>query len=55
MIVHEVPEAVVDWVEHILAERNFIVNQGNTTTEGKPDRGCPQGGGFDTNFMMPRG
>lgn len=44
MIRHEVPEAVVDWVEHMLAERNFIVNQGNTSIEGKPDQGCPQGG-----------
>jgi hypothetical protein len=26
MIRHEVPEAVVDWVEHMLAERNFVVS-----------------------------
>jgi hypothetical protein len=44
MIRRKVPEVVVDWVEHMLAERNFIVNQGNTTIEGKPDQGCPQGG-----------
>jgi Reverse transcriptase (RNA-dependent DNA polymerase). len=44
MIRHEVPEAVVDWVEHMLVENNFIVSEGDTTIEGKTDQGCPQGG-----------
>ena len=43
MITHEVPEALVDWVEDMLADRNLTVNHGDTTIVGKPDKG-PQGG-----------
>jgi hypothetical protein len=43
MITHEVPEALVDWIEDMLADRNLAVNHGDTTTVGKPDKG-PKGG-----------
>jgi hypothetical protein len=44
MIRHEVPEAVVDCVEDMLADMNLAVRHGDTTIEGKPDKGCRQGG-----------
>jgi len=44
MITHEVPEALADWVEDMLADRNLTVSHGDTTTVGKPDKG-PRGGG----------
>ena len=44
MFRHKVPEAIVDWVEHMLAEMNFLVSQGNTTMEGKPNQGSTHGG-----------
>jgi hypothetical protein len=43
MITHGVPEALVDWVENMLADRNLTVNHWDTTKVGKPDKG-PQGG-----------
>jgi len=45
MIRHEFPEALVeDWVEDTLADTNLAVRHGDTTIEGEPDKGCPQGG-----------
>ena len=47
MIRHEVPEVLVDWTENMLggtAKRNLTVYHRERTTEGTPDRGCPQGG-----------
>jgi hypothetical protein len=44
MIRHEIPEALVDWIEYMLAGRNLNIYHRKRTTEGTPDRGCPQGG-----------
>jgi hypothetical protein len=41
---HDVPEALVDWIENMLAGRRIVVYHGVTVVEGTPDRGCPQGG-----------
>jgi hypothetical protein len=41
---HDVPEALVDWTENMLAERRIMVYHGDRVVEGTPDRGCPQGG-----------
>jgi Reverse transcriptase (RNA-dependent DNA polymerase). len=38
----------MDWVEYMLENRNRTVSNGDTTTEGNPDKGCPQGG-----FLSP--
>jgi hypothetical protein len=38
----KVPEALVNWVEDMLADMNLPVRHGDTTIEGKPDKGCPQ-------------
>ena len=32
--------------EHMLVDGNLIVIHWDTATDGKPDKGCPQGGGF---------
>jgi hypothetical protein len=40
----EVPEALVDWVADKLVDRNLTVSHVDATIEGKPDKGCPQGG-----------
>jgi hypothetical protein len=44
MIRHEIPEVLVDWTDSMLVERNIVVCHGEETTEGTPDRECPQGG-----------
>jgi len=44
MIRHEFSEALVDWVEDMLADTNLAVRHGDITIEGKPHKGCPQGG-----------
>lgn len=54
MITHEVPEALVDWEEDMLADRNLTVNHGDTTIVGKPDKG-PHGGSSVSTFEMLRG
>jgi hypothetical protein len=41
---HDVPEALVDWTENMLAERWIMVYHAERVVEGTPDRGCPQGG-----------
>jgi hypothetical protein len=46
MIRHEIPKALMDWAQDMLVGRNLIVHNGDTTIEGKPDRGCPQAGVF---------
>ena len=50
MIRHEVSEAYMDWVGHMLVDRNLIDSHGDTTIEDKPVKGCPQGGGFYLHF-----
>jgi hypothetical protein len=42
MIRHEIPEVLVDWTENMLAERNITVYHRERTTDGTPDRSCPQ-------------
>jgi hypothetical protein len=42
-IKHKVLEALMDWVEDMLADRNLTINDGDTTIEDKPDKGCAQG------------
>ena len=44
MIRHEIPEALMDWTENMLAGRNLIFYHRERTTEGTPDRGYPQEG-----------
>jgi hypothetical protein len=44
MIRHDIPEALVDWTENMLARRRIMVIMGRKMVEGTPDRGCPQGG-----------
>jgi hypothetical protein len=44
IIRHKIPEALMDWTENMLAGRKLIVCHRERTTEGTPDRGCPQGG-----------
>ena len=55
MIRHEVSEAHVDWVEHMLVDRTLIDSHGDTTIEDKPVQGCPQGGVFISIFMVSYG
>jgi hypothetical protein len=55
MIRHEVSEAHLDWVEHMLADRNLIDSHGDTTIEDKPVKDCPQGGAFISIFVVPHG
>ena len=43
IIGHEIPEALVDWIQNILVGRNVIFYQRYKTTEGTQDRGCPMG------------
>ena len=40
----DVPEALVDWTEDMLAGRRIMVYHGEKMVAGTPDRGCPQGG-----------
>jgi hypothetical protein len=40
----DVPEALVDWTENMLAGRRIMVYHGEKMVAGTPDRGCPQGG-----------
>jgi hypothetical protein len=46
MIRHEIPEALMDWTENMLAGRNLIFYHRERTTEGTPDRGYPHRKGF---------
>ena len=55
MIRHEVSEAHVDWVEHMLVDKTLIDRHGDTTIEDKPVKGCPQEGVFISIFVVPRG
>jgi len=55
MIRHEDSEAHLDWVEHMLADRNLIDSDGDTTIEDKPVKGCPQGGVLISTFVVPHG
>jgi hypothetical protein len=48
MISYKIPEAHADWPENMLAGRNLTVYHRKRTTEGIPDRGCPQGGVLST-------
>jgi hypothetical protein len=41
---HDVPKALVDWTENMLAGRRIMVYHGERVVEGTPDRGCQQGG-----------
>jgi hypothetical protein len=40
MIRHEIPEALMNWMENMLAGRNHSVCHRERTIEGTPDRGC---------------
>jgi hypothetical protein len=40
---YKVLEALMDWVEDMLADRNLTISHGDTTIEDKPDKGCAQG------------
>jgi hypothetical protein len=40
---HDIPEALMDWTENMLAGRRIMVYHGERVVEGTPDRGCPQG------------
>jgi retron-type reverse transcriptase len=44
MIRHETPAVLMDWTENMLVGRNLTGYKGETTTEGKPHKGCPQSG-----------
>jgi hypothetical protein len=40
---HKDLEALMDWIEDMLADRNLTISHGDTTIEDKPDQGCAQG------------
>jgi len=44
MIRHNIPTALVDWTQSMLTRRSIFVNFGNLILEGKPPKGCSQGG-----------
>ena len=44
MITHGVPTAVVEWICHMLGNRNLTTSKSNTTLCGSVDSGCQQGG-----------
>lgn len=53
MITHEVPKVLQMGRAHVSGWE--LVSQWDTATDGKPDTGCPQGGGFVSTCVIPYG